>query len=81
MLPVIILLDTLRVKFVKIALNKNGIQIQMFFLFLQGNIYCGYSFEASQLGSSNEYHILFCEEIRKLFISFKVQKSVLSRAM
>ena len=38
----------------------------IFFLFLHGNIFCGYSLEAPQCDISNEYHnICFYGKIRK----------------
>ena len=41
-----------------------------FFLFLEENIYCGYSLEVPQWRSSNEYHsICFLGEISKIHIS------------
>ena len=39
----------------------------LFFLFLHGNICCGYSLEEPRQGPSNEYHnICFYGEIKKI---------------
>ena len=53
-------------------------QENIFFLFLNENICCGYSLEAPRWGASNEYHnICFHEEI-KISTFFGWKKGVLS---
>ena len=55
-----------------------GIRI-IVFLFLNKNIFCGYSLEAPQRGTSNEYqNICFCGEIRIISILW-TEKSALTR--
>ena len=47
------------------------------FIFLNENIYCGFSLEVSQLGTSNEYpNVCFCAEIRKniMWMSLFIQR-------
>ena len=41
--------------YVDIGLDKSGYQVNIFFLFLNENICCGYSLEAPRRGASNEY--------------------------
>ena len=64
-----------------IALDKVRFSTQKylyFFLFLNKNICCGYSLEAPQCGTSNEYPLhMFSSELRKPFTWY----SLLSRPM
>ena len=43
-------------------------------------MYCGYSLEASQWGSSNEYHNMFLWRNKKNMSTFGLKKSTLTRA-
>ena len=62
-------------------LQIGGGILKIFFLFLLGNICCGYLLEVPQRGASNEYHkICLCGEIKK-YQFFSVEKNILSGAM
>ena len=71
-----ILLSTLRIKFALKHIKRVGIRLKVF-LFLDKNIFCGYSLEAPHQGTSNEYpQHMFSLRNKKTIDTFWLKKGL-----
>ena len=64
-----------------IGLDKSGYPVNIFFIFLHESIYCGYSLEVPQQGTSNEYpqHMFYIRN-KKNINSFGLKKKHLIKS-